>query len=441
MPFDNPVLPPHDHELECAVLGGILIGGSVDAVGEFVSAEDFYLSSHQSIFTAIQAVSKRGDGIDYLSVSEELKALQKLDAIGGSSYLAELLSSVSSHVNTVTHAKGVRELSLLRNFQRLSFDIASSVESHARAEDIATDVEKRLYAALWQRQTTSWIKGADLMQEVMDHIDAIRMRNATLTGITTGLIDLDAMLGGWHESDLIIIAARTSHGKTAFMCHAALRAAREGHKVAICTLEMGRQQIGSRLLAIEAHMNLQVLHHPGMSLDAYAAMTHASVEIAKLPLMIDESTGITMEQLRAKVRQLKIKQQIDVLFVDYLQLIASKRSRDSRQVEIAEISRGLKLLAKELSMPVIALSQVSRECEKREDKRPILSDLRESGAIEQDADVVIFLYRDEVYNRQSELAGIAELLVRKHRNGPTGDIQIAFRKESASFANLSDREQ
>lgn len=438
MPFDNPVLPPHDHELECAVLGGILIGGSVDAVVELISSEDFYLSANQVIFKAIERISKRGDGIDYLSVSNELKEQNQLDGIGGSSYLADLLTTVSSHVNTVTHAKSVRELSLLRNFQRLSFDITSSVEMHAKAEDIAADVERRLYAALWQRNSTNWIKGAELMQEVMDHIDLLRMRNESLTGITTGLIDLDAILGGWHQSDLVILAARTSHGKTAFMCHAALSAANGGCKVAICTLEMGRQQIGSRLLANRAHMNLQILHQAGMSLDAYAALTHASMDIAKMPIMIDESTGITMEQLRAKVRQLKIKQQIDILFVDYLQLIASKRSRDSRQVEISEISRGLKLLAKELSIPIIALSQVSRECEKREDKRPILSDLRESGAIEQDADIVIFLYRDEVYNRQSESAGIAELLIRKHRNGPTGDVQAVFRKESASFADLSE---
>ncbi len=438
---DVPVLPPHDHELERAVLGGLLIGGAVDVVEEFLSPEDFYLSAHQSIFMAIQKLNGRGEGVDYLSVSNELKEANQLDRVGGASYIAELLVVVPSHVNTSTHAKAVRELSLLRNFQRLSYDIASSVMNHIRAEEIAVDIEKRLYAALWQRHSTNWIKSGGLMDEVIDHIEILRIRNERLTGITTGLIDLDAMLGGWQKSDLAILAARTSHGKTAFMCHAALSAAMVGHKVAICTLEMGRQQIGNRLLANRAHINLQVLHRPGMSLDTYAAVTHAAMDISNLPIMIDDSTGITMEQLRAKVRQLKIKQQVDVLFIDYLQLISSKRSRDSRQVEIAEISRGLKLLAKELSIPVIALSQVSRECEKREDKRPILSDLRESGAIEQDADVVIFLYRDEVYNRQSEFAGIAELLVRKHRNGPTGDIQAVFRHESASFANLSDREQ
>lgn len=430
-------LQPHDEELEKAVLGALLIGGSFDDVAEHLEAEDWYFRKHQVIYSAMRELSTRNEVIDYITVARELETAGKLELIGGRSYMAELMADVASSSNILSHAKAVKELSLLRGLMRIGQELARSAEEKQESGQIATDAEHRLFTTMWARQVRAWRTSTDVMTEALDHLDAMQKRGEQLSGITTGLVDLDKMLGGWQQSDLVVIAARPSMGKTALMCGAAVAAAKAGYPVAISSLEMSTRQLGSRMLAYEARVNLFDLMNGRLHPSAMWPIGSAAQVLSRAPIVMDDVGLMTMDKLRAKTRQLKIKGKVDVLFVDYLQLMEGKGKRDSRQVEVSEISRGLKLLAKELGITVVALSQLSRQCENREDKRPILSDLRESGAIEQDADIVIGLYRDEVYYPDSPDKGTAEVLIRKHRNGPIGDVRVTFMDTSARFENLA----
>lgn len=434
---ENLVLSPHDEELEQAVLGALLLGGSFDAVVEFLSVEDLYFKKHQVIYSAMHELSKRNEALDYLTLGNELEKSGKLDVIGGKSYLAQLLSEVVSAANLLSHAKAIKELSLLRGLMRIGQDLVASTESKQPSEKIAVEIEHRLFTTMWARQVRPWSTATDVANEALEHIEAMQKRGDQLSGITTGLADLDAMLGGWQPSDLVILAARPSMGKTAFMCGAAIAAAKAGYHVAISSLEMSKRQLGIRMVALEANADVFVVNNGRLrSQQDFWNVSQAAMLLGSLPISMDDSGIMTIDKLRAKTRQLKVKGQVDVLFVDYLQLMEGKGKRDGRQVEVSEISRGLKLLAKELNITVVALSQLSRKCEEREDKRPIMSDLRESGAIEQDADIIIGFYRDDVYHKESPDAGTAELLIRKHRNGPIGDVRVAFFEKSARFANL-----
>jgi replicative DNA helicase len=432
---------PHDDTLERAVLGAILIGGSFDDVAEHLEAADWYFRKHQAIYAAMLNLRKRSEALDYLTVSQELAAQGRMDEVGGNSYLAELIAEVVSAASIKSHAKAVKELSLLRGLRRIGQELTLQAEEKKDASEIATDAEHKLFTTMWARQVLPWRTSTDVMTEALDHLEKMQQRGEQLSGITTGLLDLDKMLGGWQPSDLVVLAARPSMGKTALMCGAAIAAAKAGHPVAISSLEMSARQLGSRMLAHEAHVNIFDLVNGRLHRSALWPVGQAAQLLSNAPIKIDDSGLMTMDKLRAKARQLKVQNQIDVLFVDYLQLMEGKGRRDSRQVEVSEISRGLKLLAKELNITVVALSQLSRRCEEREDKRPILSDLRESGAIEQDADIVIGMYRDEVYYPESPDKGTAELLIRKHRNGPIGDVRVAFIDISARFTNLEFQER
>lgn len=428
---------PHDEQLEQAVLGALLIGGSFDETLEHLAVEDWYFQRHQAIYAAMHELSKRNEVIDYLSVSRELETQGKLDVVGGKAYIAELMVDVVSVVNLSSHVKAVKELSLLRNLFRIGQSVTMQAESRKSSLEIATEAERQLFSAMWARQVRPWKSSADVMDEAIEHFIAMQKRGDAISGITTGLVDLDRMLGGWQQSDLVIVAARPSMGKTAFMCGAVLAAAENGCHVAVSSLEMSARQLASRMIAIHSHRDVFAINNGRLTTEGYWSVSQSAMAIGGLPIHYDDSGLVTMDQLRAKARQLRVKKELDVLFVDYLQLMGGKNRRDSRQVEVSEISRGLKLLAKELDITVVALSQLSRACEMREDKRPILSDLRESGSIEQDADIVIGLYRDEVYNDETVDKGIAEILVRKHRNGPIGDVRATFIDKSARFANLS----
>lgn len=437
MNADSLALQPHDEELEKAVIGALLLGGSFDEVSEYLQAEDWYFRKHQAIYTAMQALSARSEAIDYLTVTRELETSGAIETVGGSSYLAEILAEVASASNILSHAKAIKELSLLRGLMRIGQTLVYDTEQKKPADVIATEAERQLFTTMWARQVRAWRTSTEVMNEAVDHLDAMQKRGNKLSGIPTGLADLDRMLGGWQPSDLVILAARPSMGKTALMCGAALEAAHAGYHVAISSLEMSTRQLGTRMIALLSRQDVFAVNNGRLTGEGLWAASHAAMNIGALPMKLDDSGLVTMEQLRAKVRQLKVKGQVDVLFVDYLQLMNSKGRRDSRQVEVSEISRGLKLLAKELNITVVALSQLSRACEQREDKRPILSDLRESGSIEQDADIVIGLYRDEVYNPESIDKGTAEILIRKHRNGPIGDVRVTFIEKSARFENLA----
>lgn len=435
-------LQPHDEQLERAVLGALLLDGqSLDAVLEHLAVEDWYFRKHQAIYAAMQKVSSQSEAIDYLTVGKELDAVGMLESVGGRAYLAELTADVVSSANVLAHAKAVKELSLLRGLMRIGQELALGAEEKQESSLIAAEAEHKLFTTMWARQVRPWRTSTEVMSESLDHLEMMQQRGETLSGVTTGLIDLDKMLGGWQRSDLVIIAARPSMGKTALMCGAAIAAAKAGHPVAISSLEMSSRQLGSRMLACEAQVNLFDLSNGRLHKSAMWPVGKAAQVLSSIQLKIDDAGLMTMDKLRAKVRQLRVKNQIDVLFVDYLQLMEGKSKRDSRQVEVSEISRGLKLLAKELDITVVALSQLSRKCEEREDKRPIMSDLRESGAIEQDADIIIGLYRDEVYWPESPDSGTAEILIRKHRNGPIGDVRVSFIEQSARFADIYQVQQ
>lgn len=430
-------LAPHDERLEQAVLGALLLGGSFDDVSEQLSIEDWYFRKHQAIYSAMKALSERSEVIDYLTVGEQLQTNGMLESVGGNAYLGELLSETVSTVNLLSHARAVKELSLLRGLMRIGQNLTLNAEKKRESSAIAVEAEHQLFTTMWARQVRPWQESTEVMGESLDHLEAMQRRGQEISGVTTGLADLDKMLGGWQPSDLVIIAARPSMGKTAMMCGAALAAAASGHPVAISSLEMSARQLGTRMLAHQAHVDVFLLNNGRLHREDMWPIGNAASAISSMPISIDDSGLMTMDKLRAKVRQLKVRGKVDVLFVDYLQLMEGKGRRDSRQVEVSEISRGLKLLAKELDITVVALSQLSRKCEEREDKRPILSDLRESGAIEQDADIVIGLYRDQVYQPESPDRGTAEILIRKHRNGPIGDVRVAFIEKSARLTSLA----
>lgn len=431
------LLQPHDEQLEQAVLGAILIGGTIADVAEHLATEDWYFSKHQAIYSAMKAVSERGEIIDYLAIGHELDKQGKLALIGGNSYLAELMVDVVSTSSMVSHAKAVKELSLLRSLLYIGQSLVLGAEKKTSSNELAAEAEHRIFTTMWARQVRPWRTSAEVMTEAVENLELMASRGEQLSGITTGLIDLDRMLGGWQPSDLVIIAARPSMGKSALMCACALAAAKTGAQVAISSLEMSARQLASRMIAIESRSNVFDLNNGRLDKQSAYRARKSAITLGALPIQYDDSGLITMDQLRAKARQLRIKTGLNLLFVDYLQLMSmTRKHRDSRQVEVSEISRGLKLLAKELGITVIAMSQLSRACEAREDRRPMMSDIRESGAIEQDADIILALYRDEVYKPDSLDKGIAEILIRKHRNGPIGDIKVAFLEAFALFINL-----
>lgn len=431
------VLQPHDEKLEQAVLGAVLIGGPLSDALEHLAEEDWYFRKHRAIYNAMRRLSERNEAIDYLTVASELTTEGKLDVVGGTSYLAELMADVASYANLLSHAKAVKELSLLRGLLNIGQTIVISAEGKQPSAEIAAQAEHKIFTTMWARQVRPWRASDDVMNEAVDHLEKMQLRGEMLSGVTTGLMDLDKKLGGWQPSDLVIVAARPSMGKTALMCKCVLAAAKANHPVGISSLEMSNRQLAARMIAIESRTNVFDVNNGRLDRESGYRARAAAVRIGGMPISYDDSGLITLDQLRAKARQLRIKKQLDILFVDYLQLMGGKNKRDSRQVEVSELSRGLKLLAKELDITVVALSQLSRACEAREDRRPILSDLRESGAIEQDADIVLALYRDDVYNPDTVDKGIAEILIRKHRNGPIGDVRVAFIDSSARFDNLA----
>jgi replicative DNA helicase len=436
MPENELNLPPHSETVERAVLACALLSDVYLDLGEILRPEDFYFSRYRVIWDAMTRLSRAGEPIDCLTVANTLDA-QQLEQVGGHAGIAELILDVSSASNAKSYAQQLRELSALRNLRRIGQHLVEGATAQEAAETLASDAEHGLFATLWARDTRRWRTASEVMVTALSEFDAAQARGGALPGITTGLADLDRLLGGWMLGDLVIVGARTSMGKTAFACTALLAAAKAGAHAAIMNLEMGERQLSARLLALESGVPVHSILGARTSQAQSGALKQAGMRLGNLPVHY-YSAGSTLDQLRAKARQLRVKRQLDVLFVDYLQLLQLGRRTDNRQMEVAEMSRGLKLLAKDLEIAVIALSQVSRKCDERDDHRPVMSDLRESGAIEQDADIVMMLYRDEVYNEKSPDAGTAEILVRKHRNGPIGDVRVAFLKETARLADLQE---
>lgn len=431
-------LPPHDLEAERAILGALLVAPKFDAVSEILSEQDFYLTRHQAIFTAMRRLWARHEPIDILTVADELSRSGDLERVGGRAEVAQIMADVAGAGQVLHHAKIVRELASLRAIKTIAMQMQLDAEALKRAEEVARDAEQRLFAALWQRQISAWIGNDEVIRDSLDHIDLLQRTPGGNVGITTGLRDLDRLLHGLQPSDLVVVAARPAMGKTSFGVGVALAAARQGKRVAIASLEMTRRQIGFRFLSVVSGVSLHALTSGTMSDHQMSRVNYAAVHLEPLPIHYVDANPMSIDLLRSMARQQKIQNGLDVLIVDYLQLMDNpNRRRGARQEDVAEISRGLKLMAKELDICVVALSQLSRKPEDRPDRRPMLADLRESGAIEQDADVVIMLYRDEVYDDESPDRGVAEILIRKHRNGPTGDVRVSYLAECAKFADLA----
>ncbi len=431
-------VPPHSIEAEESVLGAMLLSeASISDVLDKLRADDFYKPAHRKIFDAVVALFGRGEAVDSITVGEELRRMGFLEDIGGKHYLFDLVNSVPAASNAAYYARIVEETALLRRLIEATQEAAAlAFESSEDVDDIVDRVEQTIFNVASKRLGDRFSHIRDLLHEHLEHVEALQMKGAAITGVPSGFVDLDNLTSGLQESNLIIVAARPSFGKTSFALNIAQQAATEHQvPVAIFSLEMSKMELVQRLVCSEALIDVSKLRTGRLNDQDWSRLATAVGRLADAPIYIDDSEAVTVLEIRAKARRLKQKGGLGLVVVDYLQLMSGPRRSDNRQQEISEISRSLKILARELDVPVIAISQLNRALEARQDKRPMLADLRDSGAIEQDADVVIFIYRDEVYNSDSPDRGTAEILVAKHRNGPIGRLKLTFLENYTKFAN------
>ncbi|MFY9416750.1 MAG: replicative DNA helicase [bacterium] len=437
--FDR--VPPFSLEAEQSVLGAMFLEReAVLVAAEILQPEDFYRDAHRYIFEAILELEEKGRPADLVTVTETLRQQGRLEDVGGLAYVTTLAQSVPTAANVEYYARIVEEKSILRRLIREATRIVqNSYEATDEAAAILDEAEQAILRISQYRNNSGFVPIKDLISAAYDRIEYLYQNKGGVTGIPTGFKDLDRLTAGLQPSDLIIVAARPAMGKTSFALNIALHVALEAKiPVAIFSLEMSREQLIMRMLSSEAGIDGQRLRTGFLDEEDWLLLTTAMARLSEAPIYIDDTPNITVMDIRAKARRLVQEQGQALILLDYLQLVNSRRSFESRQQEITEISRGLKALARELQVPVVALSQLSRAVEQRQDKRPVLSDLRESGAIEQDADVVAFIYRDEYYNPDTETKkGIAEIIIGKQRNGPTGVVQLAFLKDSMRFRDLS----
>ena len=437
-------LPPQNMEAEQAVLGAIFLEpSSLTLASEMLIPEDFYRGAHQRIFSAMLKLNDKGEAIDLVTVTEELAATKLLEDVGGISYLSELAGSVPTAANIEYYAKIVEEKSLLRRLIRTATSIAQ--DSYTREDEVDAllgEAEKSILEVSQRKSAGSFHQIKDVLVRTYDNIEVMHNRVGDITGIATGFAELDKMTAGFQRNDLIIVGARPSVGKTAFALNIAQNVAtKTDEKVAIFSLEMGAEQLVMRMLCAEGNIDAQRLRTGSLTDEDWGKLTMAMGSLSNAGIFIDDSPGVRVQDIRAKCRRLKQEQGgLGMILIDYLQLVlGSGRSGENRQQEVSEISRSLKALARELQVPVIALSQLSRGVEQRQDKRPMMSDIRESGSIEQDADIVAFLYRDDYYDKESENKNIIEIIIAKQRNGPTCTVSLAFVKEYNKFVNLERR--
>jgi replicative DNA helicase len=441
------VVPPHDLDAERAVIGAMLVSeAAVSVVGETLAAEDFYSETHRVLYGTMMRLYSRGEPIDQLTLSDELRSVGEFDRIGGRQYVFRLVESVPTAANAARYAEIVRGKALLRAV----IDAGSRIQQEAFSEpdDVtqAIDAAEQLIYGVSNRQLKDHLAPvSELAPSALEMIQRLYEQEGEVTGVESGFEDLDRLTTGFHKSDLVVLAARPAMGKTAMALNAIWHAAGDkGLPVAIFSLEMSKEQLVQRLISQTTRIRTQDLRSGNVKAEDWPKLVRGVAEVAKAPIWIDDTAGITLMEMRAKVRRLvsRLNAQgglpLSLVVVDYLQLMVGS-SRENRQQEISEISRGLKVLARDLDVPVLAIAQLSRAVEARHDKRPLLSDLRDSGAIEQDADMVMFLYRDEYYNSDSDDKGIAEVIVGKHRNGPTGKVQLAWLEQYTKFASLARR--
>ncbi|MCG8463676.1 MAG: replicative DNA helicase [Xanthomonadales bacterium] len=442
-PLDTPRVPPHSIEAEQAVLGSLMLSPRAwELVADRVAANDFYRDDHRKIFAAIRELSEGGKPVDAITVAEWFERHNEADAVEGGAYLTYLANSVASAANVVAYADIVRERSVLRQLTEAGNEIAGNAyRTEGRtAEGLLEEAEKKIFSIADQsaRRRSNFISIQDALKDAFAKLEELQGSSGEITGLATGFNDLDRKTAGLQPGDLIIVAGRPSMGKTTFSVNMAENAAiRHKVPVVIFSMEMSALQLVMRMFSSLGQINQTRIRTGKLEDLDWPNLTSAMTMLQGTHIFIDETPGLSPSEMRARARRLKREHDIGLVVVDYLQLMQVPDSRENRATEISEISRSLKALAKELHVPVIALSQLNRSLEQRPNKRPVMADLRESGAIEQDADLILFIYRDEVYNDDSASKGKAEIIVGKHRNGSTGTIELAFQGEFLRFTNLA----
>ena len=431
-------LPPHNTDAEQGVLGSLLIDrDAIIRVAAFLKPEDFYHHANGTIYRAVFDLYNRREPTDFITLSDELGRREQLDAVGGLAYLSSLLNAVPTAVHVEYYGRIVERTATLRRLIDAGAKIvAIGYQDGVETEDALDSAEKAIFDVSQKRQTKDFVSIAEVLDRFFDQIDLLQQNRGALVGVATGFSDMDALTGGLQKSDLIILAARPSMGKTSMALGMAYGAAvSHGHSVGIFSMEMSADQLVQRLLSMETGVDSHRLRLGQIDDGEWDRISRAFGRLAEAKIYIDDQAGASVMDVRSKARRLQAEHGLDLVVVDYLQLMSGRRS-ENRVQEISEISRGLKGLARELNVPVVALSQLSRAVESRADHRPMLSDLRESGSIEQDADIVMFIYREDKYEEDSEKKGIAEIIVAKHRNGPVGSVNLRFFDRTARFADL-----
>ncbi len=437
--FSSHKIPPQNIEAEQSVLGGILIENeAINRVMEILTPDDFYRDNHRKIYTALIDLSERDEPADLITITNELRKRGELDGIGGASYIASLIDSVPTAANIEYYARIVREKAILRKLIETSTEIITqSYQDRGDVDSFLDEAEKSIFEISERRVRPSFYSIREVVKTSLDAISKLYERKELITGVPSGFKELDKMTAGFQPSDLIIVAGRPSMGKTAFCLNIAQYAAVERKiPVAIFSLEMSKEQLVIRMLCAQSQVEGTRLRTGFLHESDWTKLTLAAGTLYEAPIFIDDTAALSVLELRAKARRLKADHRLGLIVIDYLQLMKGRAKAENRQQEISEISRSLKALAKELDIPVIAVSQLSRKPEERHGNRPQLSDLRESGAIEQDADVILFVFREEVYNRQEDNQGKAEIIIGKQRNGPIGKVDLAFIDKFTAFKDL-----
>lgn len=433
-------VPPQNIEAEQAVLGAMLIKKEAIAeVQEILQPDDFYREAHRIVYEAMVQLQNDDEVVDLVTLTEQLRKSEQLDKIGGLAFITQLANAVPTAANVVYHAKIVKEKAELRSLINAATAIASAAyEDNTDVENIMDDAEKKILAVANRQNGGAFESMKSIVMRTFERINVLYESKGGLTGISSGFKDLDKLTAGLQKSDLILVAARPSMGKTAFTLNIASYVGTHGGKVAFFSLEMSKEQLMQRMLCAEGGIDATKLRTGQLDTPEWNKLVHVADTLSRAPIYIDDTAGITVMELRSKARRLKAEHGLDLIIIDYLQLMQGRPSKngDNRQQEISEISRSLKALARELDVPVIALSQLSRSVESRQIKKPMLSDLRESGSLEQDADIVMFLYREDYYDKDTENKNITDIIVAKHRNGPVDTISLFFQKEYTKFRDL-----
>ncbi len=431
--------PPQDLEAESSVLGGMML--SKDAIADVVEnlrADDFYKPAHETIYDAILDLYARGEPADAVTVSNSLSKTGGLARVGGAAYLHTLIASVPTAANAGFYANIVREQALLRRLVEAGTRIVQmGYDAEGDTDDLVNRAQSEVYQVTERNASEDYVRLSEMINPVMEEIDRTASHDGDTIGVPTGFYEFDELTNGLHPGQMIVIAARPGVGKSTLALDMARSAAIHHNKASVVfSLEMGRQELTMRLLSAESGIPLQSLRRGELAQQDWTNLASVTGSINDAPFFIDDSPNMALTEIRAKCRRLKQQHDLQMVVIDYLQLMTSGKRVESRQQEVSEFSRSLKLLAKELEVPVVALSQLNRSSEQRTDKRPMISDLRESGSIEQDADMVLLIHRDDMYDKESPHAGEATIIVAKHRNGPTGEITVAFQGARSRFANM-----